>query len=294
MPVVRANGINIHYEEEGVGDPILLVMGLGGQLIDWPQPFVDQLVGLGFRVIRHDNRDIGLSDGFDWTPPPLRRQAAAMLTRRALSVGYTITDMGDDAAGLLDALGLESAHVVGVSMGGMIAQSLAIHHPAKVRSLCSIMSNTGDRRTGGIAPKVLAKLIRAKTPAVEDAPLYNTESYRMFAGSAWNFDTHLERAKRSVSRAYRPKGAARQAASVGGSPDRTEGLRSITVPTLVVHGLQDTLVLPSGGIATTKAVPGARLLMFPDMGHDLPASRIDEIARAVRENADRVARLPAI
>ena len=289
MALVDANGITICYEDTGGdGEPLLLVMGLGGQLIDWSDDFVEALVERGFRVIRHDNRDSGLSTEFDWTPPSKRATFAAMVAKRPLEVGYRIPDMAKDAVALLDVLEIDSAHVVGASMGGMIAQTMAIDHPEKVRSLTSIMSNTGDRRSGGIEPRVLVKILRAQVPTRAEAAQVNTDIYALWAGSSWDWDEHFARAKASVDRSWRPQGVDRQTAAIAASPDRTPGLRGITAPTLVIHGLEDTLVLPSGGRATAKAVPGSRLLMFPDMGHDVPTTRRDEICDAIRTNADRM------
>ena len=150
--VTLPSGITIEYERRGSGEPLLLVMGLAGQLIDWPVEFVDRLVEAGFEVVLYDNRDVGLSTKTDWEPPSVRKTVISMLMRRPVKgVGYTVDDMADDGADLMDALGFESMHVVGMSMGGMISQALTINHPTKVRSLCSVMSNTGDRRNGGIS-----------------------------------------------------------------------------------------------------------------------------------------------
>ncbi len=287
MPQVEANGITIEYEEKGEGEPLLLVMGLAGQLIDWTDDFVDQFVDRGFRVIRHDNRDAGLSTEFDWEPPSRRATIAAMVRRKPVAAGYTVDDMATDAAGLLDALDIDRAHVVGMSMGGMIAQSLAIHHAHKVVSLTSVMSNTGDRKNGGINKRVLLKLARMKPSTKETAAEDGTEMYSLWAGSSWDRAEHLEGAKRGVERSYRPAGVERQTAAIAASPDRTEGLTKVAAPTLVIHGLEDKLVLPSGGIATANAVPGSRLLMFPDMGHDVPRTRHSEIADAILFNTQR-------
>ncbi len=287
MPQVEANGITIEYEEKGEGEPLLLVMGLAGQLTDWTDEFIDELVERGFRVIRHDNRDAGLSTEFDWEPPSRRATIAGMIRRKPVPAGYTVDDMAADAAGLLDALGIERAHVVGMSMGGMIVQSMAINHPHKVSSLTSVMSNTGDRKNGGIDKRVLLKLARMKPATRETAAEEGTEMYSLWAGSSWDKAAHLEGARRGVERSYRPKGVERQTAAIAASPDRTPGLRKVTVPTLVIHGLEDKLVLPSGGIATTNAVPGARLLMLPDMGHDIPKTRHSEIADAILHNTKR-------
>lgn len=294
MPHVMSNGRKIFVEDSrlpdgtGDGEPLLLIMGLGGQLVDWPDELVAGLVASGFRVIRIDNRDVGLSDSDDWEPPSKFQLARAVLSKRAkLDVGYRITDMAADAAGVLVALGIDQAHVAGVSMGGMIAQTMAIEYPQLIRSLCSIMSNTGDRRNGLIAPRILARMAREEIPTREEAPEVLTDQYSWWAGSSWRRDVHLEQTKRSVERAWNPIGVARQSAAIISSPDRTEALRHLSVPTVVIHGTQDRLVLPSGGIATVNAIPGARLLMFNDMGHDLPETRHGEMIAAIRRNAAR-------
>ncbi len=288
MPHVESNGRKIFVEESGSGEPLLLIMGLGGQLIDWPDDFVDGLAGAGFRVIRFDNRDVGLSESDDWEPPSKAQLAAAIVSKRKqLDVGYRITDMAADAAGVLAALGIDSAHVVGISMGGMIAQALAIEYPQMVRSLCSIMSTTGDRKNGRIEFKVLRRMARAAVPTRDEAAEMLTDQYSWWAGSAWRHEVHLERAKASIDRAWNPMGTARQSAAILASPDRTEALGGVTAPTLVIHGTQDKLVQPSGGLATLEAIPGARLLMFNDMGHDLPHTRNDEIIAAIVGNTQR-------
>lgn len=288
MAMIAANGIEICYEDTGgSGEPLLLVMGLGGQLIDWPQGFVDALVERGFRVIRHDNRDIGLSTEFDWPIPPIRKVLAGFVAKRPLDVGYRITDMAADAAGLLDALSIESAHVVGVSMGGMIGQTMAFEHRAKVRSLTSIMSNTGDRRNGRADGRIMLRMARPPEVTRETAASIGTEMYSLWAGSSWDRAEHLARGERAVARSWRPAGVERQTAAIAASPDRTPGLATVTAPTLVIHGLEDRLVQPTGGIATCEAIPGSRLVMYPDMGHDLPRTRWNEMADEILINARR-------
>jgi pimeloyl-ACP methyl ester carboxylesterase len=287
MPQVVGNGITIEYERRGRGEPLLLVMGLGGQLTDWPDGFVDTLVEAGFEVIVFDNRDIGLSTESDWEPPTQLRAFAGSMVRRPPESGYTISDMAADADSLLDALEIEAAHVVGMSMGGMIAQQMAIDSARRVRSLTSIMSNTGDRKNGRVAKRTLAKLARLPRPTRETAAQRSVESFELFSGPHFDPVEHLERSKESVDRSFRPTGTLRQTTAILASPDRTEGLGRVTAPTLVVHGLVDTLVLPSGGIATARAVPGSRLVMYPDMGHDLPRPRWQEMVDAIRRNADR-------
>ncbi len=292
MAQVQANGITIEYEQHGEGDPLLLVMGLGGQLTDWPDGFVDELAAAGFRVTVFDNRDIGLSTEFDWEPPKQVRAVIGSLAKRPPKSEYTIPDMASDAVGLLDALGIESTHVVGMSMGGMIAQQLTIDHPGRVRSLTSIMSNPGDGKSGRIVGKVMAKLARMPEATREHAADRSVESFRLWASPHFDPDEHRARTQRSVDRSFRPVGVQRQTTAIMASPDRTPGLRHVTVPTLVIHGLVDRLVKPSGGVATAAAVPGSRLLMFPDMGHDLPRPRWGEMIEEIRRNADRT-RTPA-
>jgi pimeloyl-ACP methyl ester carboxylesterase len=289
MGSIAANGIMIEYDERGDGEPMLLIMGLGGQMTDWPEELVDLLAAQGFRVIRFDNRDAGLSTEFDWEPPSIARVAAALVTRRRLQAGYLLRDMADDAAGLLDELGVPSAHVVGVSMGGMIAQSLAIHHPDKVRSLTSIMSNTGDRRRGGVDRRLIAKMVRLPRPTRENALDRATTVFRLISGPGFDAAEYREFAAANLERSFRPRGTARQMAAIVASPDRTADLGRITAPTLVIHGLLDPLVRPSGGHATARAVPGSRLVMYPDMGHDLPRNRWPEIVDAITRNAHRAA-----
>jgi len=287
MASVQANGITIEYRDEGSGEPLVMIMGLGGQLIDWPQGFVDEIVAQGFRVIRFDNRDSGLSTEFTSPPPTTGALTRAVLFRRRLRSEYVLDDMADDAAGLMEVLGVIDAHVVGASMGGMIAQALSIRHPAKVRSLTSIMSTTGNRRVGGPAPSLARKMVRRPVPTRETAVDTGVELFREICGPTFDEAEFREMARASVDRSFRPVGTARQMAAILASRDRTPALERLDVPTLVIHGLLDRLVRPTGGAATAEAVPGARLLMFNDMAHDLPSTRWTEIAEEIRRNADR-------
>jgi pimeloyl-ACP methyl ester carboxylesterase len=287
MASVTANGITIEYEEEGSGEPLLLIMGLGGQLIDWPQDLVDMLVAKGFRVIRHDNRDAGLSTEFTGAPASTRQMVFAALAGRKPRAEYLISDMAADAAGLLDALGIERAHVVGASMGGMIAQALAIDHPSRVRSLTSIMSNTGHRRHGRPKPPLLLKAGRLPERTIDNAREVGAAMWKLISGPAFDPAEAQRLTDAAVTRSFRPEGAGRQTAAILASPERTAALGKVTAPTLVVHGLADPLVQASGGIATAKAVPGSWLLMLNDMGHDLPKHRRQEIADTIALNAAR-------
>lgn len=288
MPATRTDGIVIHYET--MGDPadpaLLLVMGLGGQLVAWDEGLCQQLVERGFYVIRYDNRDVGLSTKMDDAPVP---DLLALAGGDASSASYTVEDMAEDAAGLLEALGIERAHVVGVSMGGMIAQALAIRHPDRVASLCSIMSTTGARDVGQPSDRAVAALLQPPGETREDVLEASVALDRVIGSPGFPLDEAAvrERAGRAFDRDRDSSGITRQAAAVLASPDRTEGLRALHVPTVVVHGDADPLVDPSGGEATARAVPGARLITVPGMGHNLPAATWPLIVEAVVTNAGR-------
>jgi pimeloyl-ACP methyl ester carboxylesterase len=288
MPQVQSNGMTIEYEIRGDGEPLLFVMGLTGQLIDWPTEFVDLFVDAGYQAVLFDNRDIGLSSEFDGKPPSRWKFLWSTIRRKEFTdANYTLSDMTDDAAGLLDALGIESAHVMGISMGGMIAQELAISYPDRVRSLCSIMSNTGDRKNGIIGFSLLLKLAKLRPPSKKKAVSYIEKIFELISGPHSESQRVREMAEASVARSWRPDGVARQSAAIAGSRDRTELLASVTAPSLVIHGLADHLVLPSGGTTTATAIPGSRLLAFGDMGHDLPRPRWQEIRDAIVHNCRR-------
>lgn len=267
---VSANGIELAYETFGdpSATPLLLVMGLATQMLAWPPEFCLGLAERGYFVIRYDNRDVGLSTHLQGTPPP---SLGALIRRDHSKVTYTVDDLADDAAGLLDGLQIDSAHVVGVSMGGMIAQSLAYRHSERVRSLTSIMS-TPNPRAGRPTPKAAIQLIkrpaRGRAQAIERA----VSTYRVIGSPGFALDEASLRlvAGASYDRAHDPAGSMRQLAAIGASPDRTPGLRTVKVPTLVIHGEADPLVAVNGGRATAAAVPGAELLTIKGMGHNLP------------------------
>ena len=282
-----STGITLEYEVHGEGDPLLLVMGLGGQLVAWPPTFIAGLVDRGFQVITFDNRDIGLSTKIDAAPPTKTQSAMFSISRRFAKSAYLLSDMAKDAVGLLDALNIERAHVVGMSMGGMIAQTMAIEHPSRVRSLTSIMSTTGNPRVGRPKTSVLLRAGKLTRGSKETFPERQAALFKLFSGSLYDELEIREVAKLSVERNFTPDGTARQMAAIMASPDRTPQLKKLNVPTLVVHGLEDGLVQPSGGYATTKAIPGARLLAFPDMGHNLPQARIPEILDEIKRNTLR-------
>ena len=289
MPRAQANGVELEYEVVGdpAARPLLLVQGLGAQLVSIEERFCAELAARGFMVIRFDNRDVGLSTWLDGAGPP---DFAAIWEGDHSSLAYTLDDMADDAAGLLDAVGVRRAHVAGISLGGMIAQLLAIRHPEKVLSLASIMSTTGDRRVGQPSAEG-AGVLFTPMPAERDRYLEQAvaNARLALAGSAFPFDPDAIRrvAARGYDRAYDPGGVGRQLAAALAATDRTEALRSLRVPTLVVHGDVDRLVGVSGGEATAAAVPGARLLRIPGLGHELPAGVWDTVADAIADNADR-------
>jgi pimeloyl-ACP methyl ester carboxylesterase len=284
MPRAHANGIDLEWEEFGDADapPLLLIMGLGAQMIAWDDEFCALIATRGFRVVRFDNRDTGLSTKIEAGPVP---DLLATFTGDTSSSSYTLDDMADDAAGLLDALGITAAHVVGASMGGMIAQTLAIRHPQKVLTLTSIMSTTGALDVGQPNPAAVALLL---TPPPADRAGFiehSVSASRVLASPGFPFDEERARARgaRSFDRCFHPIGAARQLLAIVASGDRTPALRSLRVPTLVIHGDADPLVGPSGGRATAEAVPGARLLMIPGMGHELPRGAWETVVDAIVE-----------
>jgi pimeloyl-ACP methyl ester carboxylesterase len=278
MPSTTANGITLDYETTGDPGrpPLLLIMGLGAQLIAWDDDFVDTLAARGFYMVRFDNRDVGHSTWFDEAGVPDVMAAFLGQVRSA----YLLSDMAADAAGLLDALGLESAHVVGVSMGGMIAQSLAIHDPGKVRTLISIMSTTGDRTVGQPHQEAMAALMVPPPESKQEAVELSLKTWRVIGSPGFPFreDRIAAKAAAAYDRAFHPAGVARQLVAIVASPDRTPQLRQLEVPTLVIHGESDPLVDPSGGQATAAAVPGATLWTIPGMGHDLPVELFADLA----------------
>ena len=294
MATADLGNVSIEYEITGEGEPLLLVMGLSCQLIHWPDEFVESIASRGFQVIRFDNRDIGLSTKFAGEPVGIGRTLASLVSRRLARSEYLLADMADDAARLLDHLGIDAAHIVGVSMGGMIAQSIAIGHPHKVLSLTSIMSNTGDRRYGRPTTALMRRMPGLMGGAPDNEGKITPEILangieigRLISGPHFNEAEERTMIQRAFDRSYSPAGTMRQVMAISASPNRTKALHKVAVPTLVIHGLADPLVQPSGGIATSRAVPGSRLLMFPDMGHDLPRSRWDEIIEAITANAHR-------
>ena len=288
MPTAHVNGIDLDYVTEG--DPanpaLLLVMGLGAQLITWPDGFVTQLVDRGFHVIRFDNRDSGLSTKFEGLP-----ELVALFGGDGSSAPYGIEDMADDAAALLSELGIAQAHVVGASMGGMIVQALAIHHAERFLSVCSIMSTTGDRAVGQPTGEALAALMRPVASSRQEAVAASVAGSRVIGSTGFPVDAEVltTRAEAAYDRCYCPEGTARQLGAILAQADRTAALGQVKVPFLVVHGEADPLVQVSGGQATAAAVPKSTLLLIPGMGHDLPEGAWGRIIEAIVSNTERAA-----
>jgi pimeloyl-ACP methyl ester carboxylesterase len=284
-------GIELACQEIGDpdGEPLLLVMGLATQMVAWPDELCAMLADRGFRVVRFDNRDIGRSTHLDSVKVPSRPDL--FLGRNA---AYKLSDMAGDAVGLLDRLGIDSAHVVGISMGGMIGQTLAIEHPDRVRSLVSMHSTTGSRLVGMPTLKVFG-LMMAEAPRDREAFIERIRrTYELVGSPAYPMDEDRLRevSEASWDRGHDPRGVLRQMHAIAASGNRTPGLRRLSLPVTVMHGTRDPLVRPSGGRATARAIPGARLRIFEGLGHDLPRDLWPIFAEEIADTAARAGRRP--
>jgi pimeloyl-ACP methyl ester carboxylesterase len=286
--MAKVGDVEICYETFGSKDDpaMLLVMGLGTQMIGWHEGFCAALAEHGFYVIRYDNRDSGRSTHFRGHRPPTIRQ---LLLRDKTAAAYTLADMAADGIGLLERLGIERAHIAGASMGGMIAQTMAARHPDQVLSLASIMSNTGHFWKGTPDLRVYPIFMRRPADNREGAIESTVSTFRLIRSPGFPFhEDELRRvAQLSYDRGYNPAGTARQLAAIIAAGDRIEEVRSITAPTVVIHGTRDRMVRPSGGRETAKAIPGARLVEISGMGHDLPPGAWDQIIDAIVANTER-------
>jgi pimeloyl-ACP methyl ester carboxylesterase len=292
MPITKANGIDICYEEVGdVNDPtLLLVHGFTAQVISWEEGFVRALADRGFRVVIYDNRDVGQSTHFDGVHVNLRNVAAAVRSGDDASVlvPYTLSDMAADGIGLLDVLGVDRAHVAGVSMGGMIAQTIAIEHPERTQSLASIMSTTGELAYGRSTDEANAAILTAPPAEREAYIAQSLEHWKIWASRYhWSAEAAAGRLGRQFDRMFYPEGATRQLGAIIASGERSKGLGALEMPTVVIHGRQDTLIQPSGGERTADLVPNSRLLLLDGMGHDLPEPLWPAIIDAIVANAER-------
>lgn len=275
-------GIELCYESTGdpADPPILLIAGLGQQLHSWPDDFVTALAGRGYRVTRFDNRDAGRSTHMDYPPP----NPVAMLRGRNQ---YHLGDMARDTVGLLDALGHSDAHLVGISMGGMIAQTVAAHYPGRVRTLTSIMSTTGARRLGRPALSTWRRMLSSRPPRTRAEAMERAANmFRHIGSHGFPFDEQAVREAAGIAWDRDPTagGIVRQLAGILASGDRTAELRHIDVPTLVIHGDRDRMVHPTGGAATARAIPGARLETIDGLGHDLPTGAWTRIIDLITEH----------
>ncbi len=292
MPTVKANGIDIYYEDNGPANApvILLVMGLGTQMIAWPDDLIQGLVRKGFRVIHYDNRDVGLSQRMDGAAAG--SLIWAMLATKfglPLRTAYSLTDMARDGIGLLDELGIDKAHIVGASMGGMIVQLMAANHPDKVLSMTSIMSTSGAPGLPGPTTALRRRLMvkRPDSPAREEAVIFGAETLEAisYIDPSRTDTAFAEMAGRAFDRGYYPIGAKRQLLAIIADGSRVERLKTIKVPTLVVHGGSDPLVPRQGGEDTARHIPGARLEIIEAMAHDLPPSQLGRMVDLIADHA---------
>jgi pimeloyl-ACP methyl ester carboxylesterase len=280
-------GIEIAYESFGdPGDPVLLlVMGLGMQMLGWDEEFCELLADRGFRVIRFDNRDVGLSSKVGRGNPNVLAAAVGLASSE-----YRLADMANDAVGLLDHLGADDAHVVGASMGGMIAQTIAARHPIRARTLCSIMSGPGGHRVATMPRMSVIGTLLARPPSGRDAYAEHVATLFKRIGSpdyAYDPERLKRRALLSYDRCFHPVGAAHQLMAIMASGNRTKEIREVSCPTLVIHGRDDKLLPPAGGRVVAKEIPGARLELIDGMGHDLPEQLWPRFADLIAENAAR-------
>ncbi len=296
MNILESNGIDLAYDSFGdeAAEAILLIAGLGTQMIRWTVPFCQELAARGYRVIRFDNRDAGCSTHFSQHPPlDFRELAIALRSGQRPDLPYTLNDMADDGIGLLDALSIDRAHFVGRSMGGMVAQISASGHPERVMSLTSIMSSSGNPALPQAAPDVLAMMTKPAPNPFEDKALFlahNLSFAQRIAGTGYPFelDSHRDLLLEEVQRAYDPGGIGRQIAAIAVSGDRRQQLGTIRTPALVIHGADDPIFLPACGEDTASAIPAAEFMLIEGMGHDLPPQLhqtiVDAIVRTARRN----------
>jgi pimeloyl-ACP methyl ester carboxylesterase len=283
-------GVELCYQTFGdpAAEPLLLVMGLGGPMTWWDTELCRMLAAAGFFVVRYDNRDSGRSTRV--RARVTRGQLVRAFAGRRVRTPYSMGDLAADAVALLDHLGLESAHVAGISMGGMVAQTVAVEHPRRIRSLTSIMSTTGRRTVGWQDPRLIPALIAPRKPGKESYVETSVAFWGVIGSPGYPADPEVlaERAGETFDRGYSASGVMRQMMAILTQPDRTQRLRSLRVPALVVHGLADKMVHVSGGRSTAAAIPGAELVLVDGMGHDLPSALFETFVDAIARTAARV------
>jgi pimeloyl-ACP methyl ester carboxylesterase len=287
-----APGIDLCYQTFGdpADEPLLLVMGLGGHMTWWDPELCSMLASSGFFVIRYDNRDVGRSTKIEGGIN--RRMIVASFAGLRARTPYSMQDMADDGLGLLDHLGCAQAHVVGISMGGMIAQTMAISHRERVLSLTSIMSTTGRRSVGWQDPRLAPLMVARRTVSREHYIESSARLWKLIGSPQYpdTADSIKAKAAETWDRGVNPAGVARQIGAILTQPDRSQALRELRIPTLIIHGLSDRMVHVSGGRATSRSVPGSELLLIEGMGHDIPRPFYDTFVDAIRRNADRAHR----
>ena len=300
MPTVKANGVSLYYEDHGPqdGEPLLLIMGLGAQMTRWPAGFIELLTARGYRVVAYDNRDVGLSEKLDAAGAPnMQAVYGAIAKGEKPNVPYLLSDMARDGVGLMDALGFGRAHIVGASMGGMIAQMIAAEHPARVLSLTSIMSSTGNPALPPARPEAMERLTNRGPDPLADLEAFldhGVASSTVLGSPGYPVDEAELRAqiRSDYERSFYPVGFARQMAAIVASGDRRKALGGITAPTIVIHGADDPLVPQQGGEDTAANIPGAELHLIAGMGHNLPqplwaevVEQIDKVAKRAKASA---------
>ena len=283
MPTAQLDDLDLCYESFGPDDapPCLLVMGFTAQMTAWVPGFISELLERGLRVIRYDNRDCGLSSKSEGAPPDVADLMMRAAAGEVIEAPYSLSDMAHDGFALLDYLGIEAAHIVGASMGGMIVQTMAIEHPERCLSVTSIMSTTGNPEVGQADPAAMEALLTPPPEERSAAIEHNVGASKVLGGSLWDEQDARSRAIEAYDRCFHPPGAAFQMGAIAASGDRSEGLKGVGVPFLVIHGRQDPLLSLSGGLATAEAVPGADLVVFAEMGHDMPREYWPQIADAI-------------
>ena len=291
MPNVRVNGVSLEYEEFGEKDatPLLLIMGLGAQMVMWREAFCERLASRGYHVIRYDNRDVGLSTKFQEQCPDPGHLLQNVVQGKIINLPYTLDDMADDAAGLLQALGIPAAHVVGASMGGAIAQLFAIYHPRQMLTLTSIMSSTGNSDLPQPEPEILGLLFKPVPEEREVRVQQSLETSRTLSGPGFEFDEAASREliELTLDRDPDRTGMGRQMLAIMSAGSRKEGLGSVKAPTLVIHGVADPLVPIAGGYDTAEAIPGAKMLAIEGMGHSLPEGAWPRVIDSIVELAQK-------